>query len=157
METTLTTGEVRRSIERRLERLQDVEAERDQIRKEIDGLEMFVAVMEDDYGIDLNERDAHPQPYADFDGIEEDDIPITYRVRNAVVKVLSEKRPLHRSKVLEGVEALGVEIVAQDPLASLSAYVSQDDKIMSVPWMRGHWTLTQEPTGKRPLAPASED
>ena len=144
------------SIEKRQSRLKEVDVERDQLMKEIDGLQLSVAVLQQDYGYELRETEWPAYPYSDLPYVEDDDIPITHKARNAAYAVLAENGRMHRSKLLEGIEAKGVEIVGRNPANLLSSYLSPDARFMSVPGLRGYWTLTQEPTGKRPVEPPSE-
>ena len=149
-------------IERRQSRLKELEAERDQLSKEKDALELAINVLKEDVGEDEWEAmyaDVSPpsDPYRGVNTIDADDIPISHKARNAAYVVLSETRPLHRSKLLEGVQAQGVEIFGPKPENLLSAYLSPDERFKPYPGLRGYWTLTEEPTGKRPLAGAGEE
>ena len=144
------------SIEKRQSRLKEVEEERDQLVKEIDGLQLSVAVLQQDYGYELCETEWPAYPYSDLHYVEDDDIPITHKARKAAYKVLAENGPMHRTKLLKEIEAQGVEIVGRNPADLLSSYLSPDARVMPVPGLRGYWTLTQESTGKRPMEPPSE-
>ena len=144
------------SIEKRQSRLKEVEEERDRLVKEIDGLQLSVAVLQQDYGFDLCADEWPAYPYRDLHYVEDDDIPITHKARNAAYIVLAENGPMHRTKLLKGVEAQGVEIVGRNPADLLTSYLSPDARFTPVYGLRGYWTLTQEPTGKMPVEPASE-
>ena len=144
------------SIEKRQARLEEVEAERDQLVKEIDSLQLSVAVIQKDYGYELCVTEWPVYPYSDLHYVEDADIPITHKARNAAYVVLAENGWMHRNKLLEGIEAQGVEIVGRNPVDLLSSYLSPDARFMPVPGLRGYWTLTQEPTSKRPMEPDSE-
>ena len=158
MGTELMVNAAQLSIEKRQSRLEALEAERDQLRKEIDGLELAVKVLKEDCDEDEWEEmcadDSLPSdPYSQLDTIEEDDIPITHRARNTAYRVLLATRPIHRSKLLELVEAEGTKIIGRNPADLLTSYLSPDARFKPAPNLRGFWTLTEEPTGKRPISP----
>ena len=144
------------SIEKRQSRLKEVEEERDQLVKEIDGLQLSVAVLQQDYGYELCETEWPAYPYSDLHYVEDDDIPITHKARNAACKVLAENGPMHRTKLLKGVEAQGVEIVGRNPADLLTSYLSPDARFTPVHGLRGYWTLTQELTDRQSLTQLSE-
>lgn len=162
METKTIVDAAHASIERRQSRLERLEAERDQLKLEIDGLEIAVNVLIKDLGEDEWEmmcgiKVPPDAPYNELVDSDDENIPITHKARNVAYKVLLETRPMHRSRLLERVESEGVEILGRKPADLLSAYLSPDARFKVVPGMRGYWTLTQEPTGKRPITiPVSE-
>lgn len=148
-------------MEKRQARIQELEAELDQLSKEKDALELAINVLKEEYGEDEWEVMCGGQlppiyPYSDLVASDDEDIPFTHKARNAAYKVLLEHRPMHRSRLLEAVQAEGLEIVGRDPAGLLTSYLSPDARFMSVPSQRGYWTLTQEPTVRRPIAPDSE-
>ena len=142
MGTNWTIDAVLASIEKRQARLQEVEEERDQLVKEIDGLRLSVAVIQQDYWYELCATEWPAYPYTDLHYVEDADIPITHKARNAAYKVLAENGPMHRTKLLQEIEALDVEIVGRNPADLLSSYLSPDDRFMPVLGLRGYWTLT---------------
>lgn len=149
------------SIEKRQLRLKELDAERVQQKKEMEALELAIIVLKEDWADeDWDEVcavEAPPSdPYSESVAIDDENVPITRKTRIAAYRVLVEERPLHRSKLLERISALGVEILGRNPVDSLAGYLSPDARFQPYPGMRGYWTLTQEPTGKRPIAPASE-
>ena len=156
MATNISLDVIFQTIEKRQERLQEVEAQRVQLIREIDGLQLSLEIVQQDYGIDLTAPGLQVHPYSDLHDVEKEDIPITHKARNAAYKVLSERRPMHREKLLEGVKALGTDIVGRNPADSLTSYLSPDERFMPVPGLRGFWTLTEEPTGRRAILPTSE-
>ena len=150
-------------IEKRQSRIGELEAERDQLSRELDALELAIKVLKEEYGEDelaaMSGGGGSPPsvPYSGTMAYDDEDIPFTHKARHAAYKVLLEERPMHRSKLLKAVEAEGLEIVGRDPAGLLTSYLSPDARFMSVPYMRGYWTLTEEPTGNRPIiARASE-
>ena len=74
-------------------------------------------------------------PYGGVNILDDEDIPITHKARYAAYKVLLEDRPMHRSRLLEAVEAEGVEIFGGKPVDLLSAYLSPDAR--SSPYLAG--------------------
>ena len=154
MEQTFTIEEIRRNIEGREKQLHEMDAKRDQFAKETDGLKLAVEVIQQDYGYSSDTRTVEGDIPA---GIDDAGLSITRRVRNAVYETLKEKRPLYLAELLERIEERGVEIVGKNPIRLLSSYISPDDRLLSVKGLRGYWTLTEEPTGRRPLAQQGEN
>ena len=149
------------SIEKRQLRLKELDAERVQQRKEMEALELAIIVLKADWADeDWDEVcavEAPPiDPYSEYVASDDENVPISHQVRRAVYKVLLEERPLHRNTLLTRVGEQGVEILGHRPTDSLTGYIGSDARFQPFPGMRGYWTLTQEPTGKRPIAPASE-
>ena len=156
MATNWTVDAVLASIERRQSRLEEVEVERERLVKEIDGLRLSVSVIQQDYGVDPTATEWPAHPYSDLHFVDDADIPITHKARNAAYLVLAEERPLHRAKILERIQAMGVEIVGRNPADLLTSYLSPDERLMAVRGLRGYWTLTEEPSGRVPITPVSE-
>ena len=149
------------SIEKRQSRLEIVEAEGDQLRKEIHGLEVAISVLKQDWGDeDWDDDSADESPVSDtYDELlssDDENIPISHKVRRAAYRVLREKRPMHRSKLLGLVQAQGLEFPERRPADTLTTYLSTDPRFCPFTDLRGYWTLTQEPTGKQPITSASE-
>ena len=156
MGINVTMNAVLLSIGKRQSRLEEVDAERDQLVKELESLLLSVSVIEQDYDIDLSATDSPAYPYSDLHNVDDADIPITHKARNAAYAVLVETRPMHRERILEEIEAMGVEIMGRDPAGLLSSYLSPDERFMSVQGLRGYWTLTEEPSGRVPITPIGE-
>ena len=157
MEARWIADSYSRCIKKRQSRLQELEAERDQLSRELDALELAIKVLREDFGEDewgaMCAVGSPPSnPYGGVNTIDDEDIPITHKARNAAYVVLSETRPIHRSKLLEGIKAQGVEIFGPKPENLLSAYLSPDGRFTPYPGLRGCWTLTEEPTGERRIA-----
>ena len=64
-------------------------------------------------------------------------------VTNAMYKILLAERPLHRTKILEKVQAWGIYVGGNTPVNSLGSYLSQDPRFKNIG--RGLWTLADEP------------
>ncbi len=145
------------SIEKRQTELDKVDARRDQLTREIDGLRVSVDVYQQDYDVGPSSDSGNRAPATlDYDGIEDSDLSFTRRTTNAVYEVLKEERPLHRRVILERLQEMGIEIVGRNPADSLSSYMSPDDRLRPVNGRQGYWTLTEEPTGRHPLNQTSE-
>ena len=127
------------SIQRRQGRLQVLDEERDQLVREIQGLEIAVAAFQDDYSVIKNTPNVHL----------DDDEPITRRVQRCAYTLLQEERPLHRKELMYRVEAMGIEIVGKDKLRAFASYINPDKRFTSVEGMRGYWTLVEELMGQK--------
>ena len=69
----------------------------------------------------------------------------TNMVTDTIEELLLEKRPLHRKILFEKVEARGFAIGGKDPLNRFGVYMSNDPRFRPDPYLRGNWTLTNEP------------
>ena len=63
------------------------------------------------------------------------------RVTDAIEQILRGEQPLHRQNILARLETKGIYVGGANPINSLSAYLSQDDRFVSVG--RGQWSLAE--------------
>ena len=81
----------------------------------------------------------------------------TYReqITDVVEQVLQIERPLHRSVILKRVKDLGVYMGPTNPMSSLGAYLSLDDRFSTVG--KGVWTLTEDIIERRSPTPVESN
>ena len=65
------------------------------------------------------------------------------RLVDAIDAILRAERPMHRQDILARLEEQGVYVGGNSPINSLSAYLSQDARFVSIG--RGQWRLADEP------------
>lgn len=126
------------------EKLKEVDAQYEKLRKERDHLYGAIAVFERDI-----RESGDPNGQAEL-------ATYTDTLRDAICNVLTEEQPLLRRDILDRVKDRGIPITAKNPIRLIGHHLSVDPRFKNV--ARGTWALeTWEPFITEEQLPIQED
>lgn len=125
MRDEILVRKVRQRLHKAQAEFEDVEKQYSQLSKEIDTWQNALAFAEIE-GEESEPDTTGPRSH-------------TRIVTDAMAEILRDGRPMHRKKILERVQALGIHVSPTNTIGNLSARLSQDPRFRSDG--RGNWRL----------------